>query len=90
MSQLAARVPATETKPSADVLERLGPGCYVKVGKETGLFWAEIKSVDGGKIIGKVQQTYPEAKQYGIVSGSELRFDKKLICGTGCDKYCWC
>lgn len=80
----------SNTKPSAEVLARLGPGCYVKVGKETGLFWAEVTQVCGTKLTGRVQQTFAGAKQYGIVSGSELQFDKQLVCGTGCDKYCWC
>lgn len=90
MSQNVAAASPADTKPSPDVLDRLGPGCYVKVGQETGLFWAEVTKVDGSKLIGKVQQTYDGAKQFGINSGQEIKFEKTLVCGTGCDKYCWC
>jgi len=79
-----------ETRPTSDTLARLGPGCYVKVGMDSGLFWAEITGVSGTKLTGTVQQTFASAEQYGIVSGSELQFEKQLVCGTGCDKYCWC
>ncbi|NOX42678.1 MAG: hypothetical protein GXP19_02950 [Gammaproteobacteria bacterium] len=81
---------AADTKPSPDVMARLGPGCYVKVGEETGLFWAEITAVEGSKFTGVVQQIFAGAKQYGIVTGSEICFEKQLVSGTGCDKYCWC
>ena len=86
----AVSTPTADERPSCDVLDRLGPGCYVKVGQKTGLFWAEIKRVDGSKMVGRVHQTYEGADQYGINSGQEIKFEKALICETGCDKYCWC
>lgn len=90
MSQTVAVSSPENTRPDAETRDRLGPGCYVKVGKDTGLFWAEVKDIEGSKLVGMVQQTYEGAEKFGIQSGQEIKFDKNLVCGTGCNKYCWC
>jgi hypothetical protein len=90
MSQTAEVSSPENTRPSAETLQRLGPGCYVKVGNDVGLFWAEVTDSEGSKLVGKVQQTFAGADKFGIQSGQEIKFDKKLVCGTGCNKYCWC
>ncbi len=90
MSLSAAAEMPTNTVALEEKLACLEPGCWVKVGKDTDLFWAEIKALEGNKVTALVQQTYDSAEKYGIVSGSEIKFDKQLVCATGCDKYCFC
>jgi len=91
MSLSASAASPTDTVAFEDKLACLEAGCWVKVGnKGTDLFWAEIKALEGNKITALVQQTYDSAEKYGIASGTEIKFDKKLVCATGCDKYCFC
>lgn len=90
MSQSAAIKSSDVGPPSAEVLSRLASGCWVKVGKGEGLFWAEVTAVEGSKLIGRVQQTFASAGKYGIETGREIKFEKNLVCETGCDKYCFC
>jgi len=68
----------------------MGPGCLVKVGKDTDLFWAEIIKLEGSKVTALVQQTFDGAKTYGISIGAEIKFDKKLVTAKGCDKCSYC
>jgi len=75
--------------PTENLLDNLGPGCFVQVDQGNGSFWVEIEDTDGfifgGRVhpnLGGVECPYHEERQ--------VHFNRDEIALLGCDKYCFC
>lgn len=72
---------------SSSELDNLGPGCYVKVARETGSCWAEICGVNGENCVGMIHN---ELSEPDCQNRPLIQFSKEQIIDLGCDNYCWC
>lgn len=86
----------TDAKSCAAVtpekLENLGAGCFVRVTRPEGCFWAEITGETGeNQFIGTVhRELATEACCPPQDSVNEVRFGRDEITLLGCDNHCWC
>jgi hypothetical protein len=76
-------------KPNEDLLDNLGPGCFVKVDQGNGPFWVEVDDIDGYIFGGKVHPKLsgiecPYHKEVNVL------FNRSEISRLGCDRYCFC
>jgi hypothetical protein len=77
--------------PTEQLLNNLGPGCYIKVRDGENCFWAEVSSTKEGEFTGVIHNELASPKcQTKIASASEIAFHHDQIVALGCDRYCNC
>lgn len=76
-------------KPTENLLDNLGPGCFVRVNQGNGPFWVEIKDGDGYMFGGKVHPQFGGA-DCPYHSEVNVLFNREEISDLGCDRYCFC
>jgi len=77
--------------PTEELLNNLGPGCFVQVRDGQSCFWAEVSSVNEGIFTGVVRDALatPKCQRKPSSTGTEI-FRRDQIVALGCDRYCWC
>ncbi len=70
--------------------DRVGPGCFVKVGAGAHCFWAEVNSRDGDRITGIVHQELATSECRNSLRNRTVIFKHGQIRDYGCGRYCWC
>lgn len=75
--------------PTDNLLNNLGPGCFVQVDQGNGAFWVEINDTDGDVFGGRVhpQLSGPDCPFY---KECDVNFSRDEISLLGCDRYCFC
>ena len=79
-------VPAT-----AEQLRHVAPGCFVLVLMDGSYCWAEVVSVEGGWIGGRLHNelsSSPCPNQQP--TAATVYFHRQRIRALGCERYCWC
>jgi hypothetical protein len=75
--------------PTDNLLDNLGPGCFVQVDQGNGAFWVEINDTDGDFFGGRVhpQLSGPDCPFH---KECDVNFSRDDISLLGCDRYCFC
>ncbi|WP_455208442.1 hypothetical protein [Kaarinaea lacus] len=75
--------------PTDNLLDNLGPGCFVQVDQGNGAFWVEINDTDGYIFGGRVhpQLSGPDCPFH---KECDVNFNREEISLLGCDRYCFC
>lgn len=75
--------------PTENLLDNLGPGCFVQVDQGNGAFWVEIDDTDGHIFGGRVHPNLG-GEECPFVTECQVLFNRDEICRLGCDRYCFC
>jgi len=77
--------------PTEELLNNLGPGCFIRVRDGENCFWAEISSVEGGEYTGIIHRELatPKCQAKSATADTET-FSREQIVALGCDRYCCC
>ena len=75
--------------PTDNLLDNLGPGCFVRVDQGNGPFWVEIEDTDGYIFGGRVHPNLGGI-ECPYHAECEVHFKREEISRLGCDNYCFC
>ena len=75
--------------PTDNLLDNLGPGCFVQVDQGNGAFWVEIKNTDGYFFGGRVHPNLGDV-ECPFYKECDVSFNREEIALLGCDRYCFC
>jgi hypothetical protein len=82
----AGFVPATE-----ESLGHLTPGCFVLFRSCDAFCWAEIVSIEGNAIGGRLHSELSSNGCVRLHDGTDtVNFRREQIKALGCERYCWC
>ena len=75
--------------PTDNLLDNLGPGCFVQVDQGNGPFWVEINDTDGYIFGGRVHPKLGGV-ECPFYKETDVTFSRDEIALLGCDNYCFC
>jgi len=77
--KMAKRHPSTFYVPTKAQLAAIAPGAYVKVCAGTERFWVEVKSVNGSKIAGRIDNDLVCTSEHSLNCGDDIEFEPRHV-----------
>lgn len=76
--------------PTEELINNLGPGCYVQVERQGDNVWVEIDDVINFGFIGTVHRELSGNNSNASKEHVQIAFHPSEITLLGCNRYCFC
>jgi hypothetical protein len=92
MSECSGAVKESYVVPDCENIRNLGPGCFVRIQKQSENVWVEITSGEGDRFSGIM---HPELSGSAVAKSASAEdmaviLDARQINALGCERFCYC